>query len=194
MKWKMAPNSLFAVLLRSPWWISIAIVFAIALASRTLLPEKYFVFGIMGSLPFLVISMVTAFHQFQAPNAVQVERTLLNVSAMAWRDFCGALEQAYRQQGYHVDKMDGKAADLLLTKAGRRTLVAAKRWKAGNHGVEPLRALAQAREAQDTSHCVYVSLTDVGEKSGRFAVANKIELLSGATLAQLLRGTAAAKK
>ena len=85
------------------------------------------------------------------------------------------------------------ATDLLLTKSGRRTLVAAKRWKAGNHGVEPLQALSAARKAQDTSHCVYITLGDVSEKTQRFAAQNGVELLHGTALAQLLHRTAAAK-
>ena len=39
MKFKMAPNSLFAILLRSPWWISLAIAAVFAGASRALLSE-----------------------------------------------------------------------------------------------------------------------------------------------------------
>jgi restriction system protein len=39
MKLKMSKNSLFAILLRSPWWMSFGLVAAIALAARALLPE-----------------------------------------------------------------------------------------------------------------------------------------------------------
>lgn len=194
MKLKMAPNSLFAVLLRSPWWISIAVVVAFALASHALLPEQYRVFGIMGGLPFLVIGAIAAFKQFQAPSPEQVAHTLQAAAAMSWRDFSAALEQAYGQQGYQVSRLDGPAADLMLAKAGSRTLVAGKRWKASNHGIEPLRALGEARQAQDTSHCVYITLADVGDKTRRFATGNRIDLLHGAALAHLLRNTAAAKK
>lgn len=190
----MAPNSLFAILLRSPWWISILVVVAITLASRELLPAQYVVFGILGALPFLVIGVIAAYQQFQAPSADQVSRTLQNAAAMSWQDFSKALEQAYIQQGYHVSRPGYPAADLLLAKSGRRTLVAAKRWKAGNHGIEPLRALSDARKAQDASNCSYVTLADVGEKTQGFATKNGIELLNGMALARLLRGTAAANK
>jgi restriction system protein len=194
VKLKIAPNSLFAILLRSPWWISILVVAAISLASRTLLPEQYVVFGVLGAIPFLVIGAIAAYQQFQAPSADQVNRTLQNAAAMSWHDFSNALEQAYVQQGYQVSRPGYPAADLLLAKSGRRTLVAAKRWKAGNHGVEPLRALRDARQAQDASSCSYVTLADVGEKTQGFATQNGIELLNGMALARLLRGTPAAKK
>ena len=97
-------------------------------------------------------------------------------------------------RGYEVSRIASPAADLLLSKAGQRTLVAAKRWKAGNHGVESLRALGAARTSQDTSHCVYVTLAEVGEKTRRFASENGVQLLYGSSLAQLLRRTAAADK
>ena len=194
MKLKLAPNSVFAILLRSPWWISLVLVLAIALASRALLPGQYVVFGILGAVPFLVIGALAAYQQFQTPSADQVSHTLQTAATMSWAEFSGALEQAYVRHGYQVSRPGYPAADLLLAKAGRRTLVAAKRWKAGHHGVEPLRALSAARKAQDTSNCIYVTLADVGEKTQRFAVQNGIELLHGTALAQLLRGTAAAKK
>ena len=193
MKMKMAPNSLFAMLLRSPWWVSMAIVLAFALGSRAL-PEQYMLFGVMGGLPFLGIGVIAAARQLQAPSDAQVARVLENVAAMPWRDFLAALEQAYREQGFEPSRLNGQAADLLLAKGGRHILVAGKRWKAGNHGIEPLRALALARQAQDTSHCIYISLADVGDQTRRFATEQGIELLHGPALAQLLRATTAAKK
>ena len=41
MKLKMSENSLFAILLRSPWWISMVLVAVFALASGALLPAPY---------------------------------------------------------------------------------------------------------------------------------------------------------
>ena len=55
---KMAPNSLFAILLRSPWWISVGIALGFALASKALLPGEYWLFGAMGGFPFTVIGAV----------------------------------------------------------------------------------------------------------------------------------------
>jgi len=187
MKLKMARNSLFAVLLRSPWWVSIAVVVVFALAANALLPQQYVVFGVMGGLPFLVIGVIAAYRQFQAPAREEVERTLDALATMPWRDFSGLLEQAYTRQGYAVSRAPGDAADLRITKDGRTTLVAARRWKASNHGVEPLRALARARVEQDASHCTYVSLVDPGNKTRRFAADNRVDILDGPALVSLVR-------
>ena len=64
MKFKMAKNSLFAVLLRSPWWYSALIVLGLAIAARALLPEPYVVAGIMGTFPFVVIAVMSARRQW----------------------------------------------------------------------------------------------------------------------------------
>ena len=57
MKFKMSEQSLFAILLRSPWWISLALAVGFALLARALLPAEYFVFGVMGGFPFIVIAV-----------------------------------------------------------------------------------------------------------------------------------------
>ena len=60
MKLKMAPNSLFAILLRSPWWISVAIAVAMGLVGAALLPEGFRLIGVLSGLPFGVIGAVGA--------------------------------------------------------------------------------------------------------------------------------------
>ena len=185
MKLKMAPNSLFAVLLRSPWWISFALVGAIALASGALLPPEYVPFGVMGGFPFLVIGSMAAWRQLRAPAPRDIERTLEALGGMSWREFSEVLTQAYARQGFSVQPATGTAADLQLHKNGQTTLVAARRWKAANQGVEPLRALARARSDQDASHCTYVALGPLGDAAQRFAKAERIDVLSGQALALL---------
>ena len=55
MKFKMAEKSLFAILLRSPWWISFGIALGFGLAAKALLPAEYVVFGALGGFPFVVV-------------------------------------------------------------------------------------------------------------------------------------------
>ena len=187
MKLKMAPNSLFAVLLRSPWWISLALVAAIALAARAWLPEQYVPFGMMGGFPFLVIGSIAAVRQWRAPSATQVDAILNRARAMSWHDFSAALENAYQDQGYQVTRLPQGAADLLLTRQGRSTLVACKRWKATNHGAEPLRNLAAALRQHDASAAVYICLTELDASARKAAAGQGVTPVSGVPLAQLLR-------
>lgn len=186
MKFKLAKNSLFAVLLRSPWWISMLLVLAYGLAVVLLLPKQYVVVGLIGVLPFLVIGLVAAQRQWNLPSAGQVADTLAKANAMPWREFADALDAAYRAKGYTVARLHGKAADLQLLKDGQTTLVAAKRWKAANHGVEALRDLAAAKETYSAAACVYVSTGGVTDTAQQFAQTHGITLVADVALAQLL--------
>ena len=65
MKLKMSPNSLFAVLLRSPWWISLLVAGALFALARLFIPAAYAIFM---PLPFLVIATMAGWRQFRAPS------------------------------------------------------------------------------------------------------------------------------
>jgi len=79
MKFPMAKNSLFAILLRSPWWISILVAAGIVMAARFVVSEVYAVFA---ALPFIVIGGVAGWRQLRAPSAARVAETLEAVRAM----------------------------------------------------------------------------------------------------------------
>jgi restriction system protein len=166
----MAPNSGFAILLRSPWWVSFAIAAAIAAACFALMPADLAPFAAMGAVPIAVIGCM-----------------LETAAAMPWREFAALLERAWRAEGYAVQGLNGQHADLRLDKDGQFTLVAARRWKAATHGVEPLRALQAEVERQGARTGVYVALQGTVSESARaFAKDNALVLLEGATLAALL--------
>ena len=187
----MAENSLFAILLRSPWWISLLIAGAVALLARLLLPERFVVPGMLGATPFVVLAALAARKQWHAPSANQVERLLQRLSAMGARDFSAVVEAAFRSQGHEVQRFNGPGADLELRKAGRCTLVSLRRWKAANLGVEPLRELqaAQQRHGADAGLCIAGG--SISDKARAYAKAETIRLMDAAELAQLLHSTGA---
>jgi restriction system protein len=190
----MAEKSLFAILLRSPWWISLAIGIGIGLAAKALLPPSYFLFGAMGGFPFVVIAVISAWRQWSAPSTAHVAGTLAQIGAMSWRDFSAALEQALAREGFEVRRLDGAAADFELLKAGRTVLLSSKRWKAARLGLEPFQALEAARSARDASSCICVTTGHVTDNALQFAAAHQIRVIQGMELAQLLRPVLAAKK
>jgi len=186
MKFRMAPNSLFAVLLRSPWWISGALALGFVAASRALLPAEYWVFGAMGGIPMFVICCIAAWRQLRAPGTGRIEAVRQAVTAMAWREFADALAQAWQREGYTVERLQG-AADFALTRGGRTTLVAARRWKAARPGVDALEELQTAVRARDASGGLYVTLGELSDNAQRYARAQQIGLLGAADLARLIR-------
>jgi len=183
MKFPMAKNSLFAILLRSPWWISIVIAAGIVAAARLVVPEVYAFFA---ALPFIVIGGVAGWRQLRAPSAARIADTLEAVRAMSWGDFSSALADAFRDEGYTVSRLTGAAADFELTKAGRISLVACKRWKAARTGVDPLRDLYDAKCAREAHECIYVAAGEITGGARAFAVESNIRLIHGAEFAKLL--------
>ncbi len=189
MKFRMSENSLFAILLRSSWWISLAIAAVIALAARMALPADLVPIGIMGAFPFLVIAVLAARRQWRAPSAARVQQTLAATGAMGWREFALLLEQAWRDEGYEVARREG-GADFQLTRAGVATLVSCKRWKAASLGVETLRELQAAMARAEVREGLCIALGEVTPQAGAFAKANGIAVLQAAELALLLRRAA----
>jgi restriction system protein len=183
MKLRMHENSLFAVLLRSPWWISIAIAAGLTVAARLVVPDIYAVFV---GLPFLVIGVIAGWKQLRAPSARRVAGTLEAVRAMPWGDFSSALEDAFRRDGYKVSRLTGAEADFEMTKSGRVSLVSCKRWKVARTGIEPLRELYAAKRTREAHECIYVAAGELTDNARKFAVENNIRIAQGAELARLL--------
>lgn len=187
MRLKMARNSLFAVLLRSQWWISLVVAVVVVAASRALLPPAYWVFGAMGAFPFVVIAGIALVRQLKRPSAKRTRDIVQQVRTMSWREFSQALQEAFERDGCRVERLEGGAADLAVTRAGRTSLVAARRWKAARHGEEGLIALhAQLRE-RDASECTYIALGELSANAQRFARTHNVQVMQQDGLVQLLR-------
>lgn len=184
MQLKMSQNSLFAVLLRSPAWISFAVAGGVFALAQLFLPSH---FAVIVPLPFFVIGAMAAWRQWRTPSAARAAETLAGARAMSWPDFAAAVEAGYRRDGYSVGRpARAGAADFEVIKAGKVTLVAAKRWKVAQAGVEPLKDLAAMREAAGAQSAVYIAAGDVTDNARAFAKANGIALLEGVPLAQFL--------
>jgi restriction system protein len=188
VKFKMSEKSLFAVLLRSPWWISFLLVAVIALLAGALLPKEYAGVGMLGGFPFFVIGCMAMWRQRNLPSAAEVEKGMSMLSSIGWRDFSALLETAFTRQGYTVKHLNG-AADMQLEKRGVLTVVSAKRWKAAALGVESLRELVAVRDALEARNCVCITLGQVSAKANEYAEQNRITLISDADLVALTAKT-----
>ena len=190
----MAENSLFATLLRSPWWVSIGIAVGIALAARIVLPDRYAVVGALTGLPFAVIAAIAAWKQLRAPSAARVALTLEAIASMSWSDFSRAIEEAFRRDGYTVTRLDGSPVDYEMNKAGRASLVSCKRWKAATVGIESLRALHAVKEDREAQEGICVAVGAMTDSARKFASEKKIRVIQGAELAQMLHWVGRAKE
>ena len=195
MKFNLPRNSLFAVLLRSPWWVSVAIAVVLGLVAAALLPDAYRVVGSLSGFPFLVIGAMAAQRQWRLPSAARVQQTQAAVSALAWPAFQALLTDSFHRNGFELlPSPRGDAVDLVLQRQGRRMLVSARRWKTARLGVEPLRALQAARQADDASadlpQAVCICLGGATDNALEFARSHAITLWGAPELALALRGMA----
>ena len=192
MKFKMSEKSLFATLLRAPWWVSFLVMLAVALVAGALLPDAYKIAGMLGAFPFLVIGIMAAWRQRNAISSDRIQELADQARSMGWRDFSILVEEALRQQGFEVSRLSSGPADFQIEKNGRITLVSAKRWKAATVGAEHLRELLAARESQQAFSCTCMSLGIFSQSAIDLASQNPIQLLGPANIAQLMHDGATA--
>ncbi|MET0352300.1 MAG: restriction endonuclease [Rhizobacter sp.] len=188
MKFQMAKNSLFAILLRSPWWISLAVAAGFIVVSLALLPDPFRVAGALTSIPFLAISGVALRRQWDRPGAARIEQTRQAVSAMAWPAFSALLEQSFVRDGYTVVRKQADAYDFELERRGRRMLVSARRWKSARTGLEALRALHTARDDREVEDALYIGLGTLSDNAVPYAAEQRVSVWQAPELAYALRG------
>jgi restriction system protein len=186
MKFKMSEKSLFATLLRAPWWVSFLVMFGVALVAGALLPDAYKTAGMLGAFPFFVIGVMAAWRQRNAISPSRIQELVEQARSMGWRDFSVLVEAALRQQGFDVQRVDQGPVDFTIEKNGRVTLVSAKRWKAATVGAEHLRELLAARESRDAFSCTCMSLGVFSQAAVDLAHDSPMQLLGSANIAQLM--------
>lgn len=188
MKFRMAQNSLFAILLRSPWWISAAIALALALFGLAVLSDPFRILAIVSGVPFALIGAVAARRQWHLPSAARVSETRDALARMPWSAFGDLLEQSFRRDGYTVSKSKAGAVDFELNRNGRRMLVCARRWKSARTGLEAVQALQAERDAADQPDGLYIGLGALTDTALPFAKEHGIAVWDAGDLARALRG------
>jgi restriction system protein len=183
MKWKMAENSLFAILLRSQWWWSVLVAAGVFGVVRIFMAWGYALFAVS---PFIVIAAMAAWRQLRVPSGARLQKALDRLRAMSWDEFARTLEAHFAGEGYAVKRVAG-AADFELEKSAAVSLVSARRWKASRTGVEPLKELAAAAEKRGAGECVYLVAGEMTEQARKLAEEKKIRLVTGAGLIELMK-------
>lgn len=175
-------NSLFAVLSRSPWWISLLIAVALFFGLRVFLPN---VVAAASTLPFIVIALYAGWLQMKTPSPDCVNEVLERLRGMSWAEFSALIDAGFRRDGYEVKALDGGAAEFEIRKAGRTTLVACKRWKVASTGIGPLKELHAQWKACDANDCMYVAAGDFTANARAFALEKGIKLVANTELVTL---------
>ena len=83
MKFRLNDNSLFAILLRKPWWISALIATLFCALAWAMLPREWVIVGATGSLPFWVIAVMSAWKGVGTPGPAKIAATVERLRAMS---------------------------------------------------------------------------------------------------------------
>jgi len=184
----MSQNSLFAILLRSAWWISMLVAAALIFVGIAVVPPAYALFPICGAMPFLIISGIAAWKQRNKPSSARIEQTTQALMGMSWPAFADQLEIGFKTDGCQVKRLKTDAADFEVARPGAgRALVCARRWKAARTGIEALQRLQAARSAAGASEGIYVTLGEISAPAQAYAAKNDIRVLDAEGLTQLFR-------
>lgn len=178
----MARETLFHILSRQPWWLSALV--ALLLFGITQLvwpPVAFFV-----ALPFLILAAYIGFKQMRGTAVVDPGPQLEVLKGMSWENFSLVVAEAYRRQGYTVTEALDAAYDFELVKNGRRTLLAARRWKVNSVGEGPLKALAAAVDRSDASNGICIAAGEFSANARSYAATSPVSLVSGVELVQLV--------
>ncbi|MFS4551914.1 restriction endonuclease [Comamonas resistens] len=182
----MAENSLFAVLLRSRWWISFAICAAVVLVSLAVFPKDISPFAALGAFPFFIVGCMAFYKQMNGPSPARLLALQELAAQQSWADFSAQLQAAWQAEGYAVERLNLPGADMTLVRNGQSCVVGARRWKAAAHGQEPLRELLGARAKLQADQAIYVALQPLSESSAAWARQNEIIVLDAKGVALLL--------
>ncbi len=184
---KMAPNSLFAILLRSPWWISLLIAVLIVAGAQALLDGPWTLVFAAPAFPFLVIVAMAAWRQLRQPSPDRQQRILGELGALPWPRVAALLDAAFEHEGSRCELLRDAAADFRLTKGSTSTLVQARRWKAATLGVESLRELLDARERLGAQDVAVVFVGRPSDAAAALIKKHNIRLVGPTELAVLIR-------
>ena len=186
-----AKGSLFAILVSSPFWVSLLAAGALFAVVRNFLPN---LLAAAATLPFLGTAAYAGWRQFKTPSPARVNETLESLREMTWAQFSAVIADSFRREGYEVGALENGVANYELHKNGYKSLLSCKRWKVAQTGLGPLRELFEATRSREARDCIYVTTGEFTETARAFALEKGIRLLHGTELAELVGRVVREKK
>ncbi len=189
MSFKLPQGSLFAVLIRSPWWYSVLIALLVVAISLVLVGGKYLVLGVATAMPFIGIAIYSVYSQSQRPGAKRIEEVEQAVRKMPVSELAKKIAANYEKIKFDVVEFKGDEAELELERGVHKLLLSCKRFKAAKTGIEPLKKLTAAGEKREMSGYLYVTLGEISANALKYANEHNIELIRAEGLAEYFDGT-----
>jgi restriction system protein len=175
-------DTLFHILSRQPWWVTLIVAFALYWVALWIFPPV----APFITVPFVVLAGYIGYTQLRSGSPADAGERLAALRDMSWDEFSAAVTAGYRKQGYDVAPSEGRGYDFRLTKGGRVTLLQCRQWKVNQVGVAPIRELAKAVERDDASRGICLAAGDFSAPARKAASSEPVTLVSGEDLAELV--------
>lgn len=172
-------GSLFEILSRAPWWVSLLIAGALFAVMRRFLPDLLAAFT---TLPFIGVAGYAAWTQWRTPSAARTAESLDAIRALSWAQFSERIADSFRAEGFTVVSSKRAGVDFDMDRNGYLSLLACKRWKVANAGIGPLRELHEATQKAEARECFFATAGTLTETASAFAREKAIKLIAGADL------------
>lgn len=186
----MSKNSLFSVLLRSPWWYSVLIGLFFILASTVIANGQYVILGVFTALPFFGIASYSGYKQAKLPSQKRVLEVAEQVQKMRPIQIAEKIAEPYIEARFDAEAFKGEAATLTLIRGNRTVLISAKRYKAANTGIDHFKKLVSAGENLEATEYLFVALGEVSDAARDYAKLNSISIIQALELALYFDGKA----
>jgi len=196
-------ESILNLLVRLPWWVSIAAAFASYIVLEWLFPiikvDHFFMKGVMNAFHslapvvafiLLMTACLSAISRKKKKALFHRQKDIKTVNALNWRQFESLVGEAFRQRGYSVldnpsDGPDG-GVDLRVCKNGKHYYVQCKHWNERNVGVKVIREMVGALSASNADGAFVVTNGDFTQEAIEAASEQPIRLVNGRQLMAMM--------
>ena len=178
----MAQDTLFNILRRQPWWISLLVAFVLFWIAHAIFPP----IAPFIAVPFVVLAVYIAIVQWRRGAPADIGSRLAELRAMSWESFSAAVTDAYRKRGYAVSTSVDAGYDFELVKGSEVILLQCRRWKVNQVGAGPVRELAVAVDRRDARRGICLAAGEFSAPARAVAANEPVLLISGSELVELI--------
>lgn len=183
-------EGLLDLLVEVPWWVSVALAAGAFVCIRFLVPGAP-LFAWIALILFLAPAPVSVYREWRERRLLDGQKDLADIRTLSWQRFETLVAEAYRRQGYTVQKNSGpgpdEGVDLTLRKDACVTVVQCKQWRTWKVGVKVVREIYGVMTAKHVDAAVVITSGGFTQEAKAFAHGKLIELVDGPQLATLIR-------
>jgi restriction system protein len=196
-------ESVLNLLVRLPWWVSLALAVGVLVLSEFVAPLFSFENPVIGAMwhagqrigPLLaiilaIVSVGSTIVSWRTSRMLETQKGLDTVGKLGWQDFESLVGEIFKRKGYFILENPGtgpdEGVDLRLRRDGKKVYVQCKHWKAKQVGVKIVRELYGVMTAKSAEEGIVVTSGSFSKEASDFARGKSISLIDGKELAGLI--------